>query len=126
MAEYISRDAIDKWIVDSLAQYGNRYTTDQLNMFGLFRTVINDHSLFPAADVVERKKGEWDIIDKSMRIDLENAREQYRVLGYPHRTYLHMQCSKCRKVTMVDSSIAYEFCPHCGAEMRQGADDVQV
>lgn len=63
------------------------------------------------------KRGEWVVFNKQMLINLENAREQYKELGYPHRTELGLQCSNCRKVTYVDSGIKYEFCPHCGAKM---------
>lgn len=66
---------------------------------------------------VEPKRGEWVVFNKQMLINLENAREQYKELGYPHRTELGLQCSNCRKVTYVDSGIKYEFCPHCGAKM---------
>ena len=114
MADYISRDAIDKWIVDSLAQYGNRYTTDQLNMFGLFRTVINDHSLFPAADVVERKNGKWIIKDN------------------PGTGWYRVTCSACGEdVTSTapvigffpDAKITWNYCPECGS-YNGGDDDV--
>ena len=76
-----------------------------------------------AADAIEAlqaqlpKRGEWIVFNKQMLINLENAREQYKELGYPHRTELGLQCSNCRKVTYVDSGIKYEFCPHCGAKM---------
>ena len=108
MADYISRDAIDKWIVDSLAQYGNRYTTDQLNMFGLFRTVINDHSLFPAADVVERKKGKW----------IENSYLTRSAFGRAvwHKTY---KCSECGSVFGREDD---KYCYNCGCLM-VGEDD---
>jgi Zn finger protein HypA/HybF involved in hydrogenase expression len=54
-----------------------------------------------------------------MVINLANAREQYSELGYPHRNILQMQCDKCRLITMVDESIRYDYCPHCGADMRE-------
>ena len=34
----------------------------------------------------------WEVVGKQMVINLENAREQYKVLGYPHRTVLKMRC----------------------------------
>ena len=73
----------------------------------------------PAADVRPVKRGKWEKVGEQMLINLENAREQYAALGYPHRKILILRCSSCRKVTMVDSSIAYDFCPHCGADMRE-------
>ncbi len=59
----------------------------------------------------------WTNVGKTMIINLENAMEQYKVFGYPHRIELRLRCENCRKITMVDSSIAYNFCPHCGAKM---------
>lgn len=29
----------------------------------------------------------------------------------------NLQCSSCNKITMVWSSIDYDYCPHCGAKM---------
>ncbi len=91
----------------------------------------------PAADVVTRDcydrllaendelqkvrpvvRGRWEKVGEQMLINLENAREQYAALGYPHRKIFNLRCSSCRMVTMVDSSIAYDYCPHCGADMR--------
>lgn len=59
----------------------------------------------------------WEITGKQMIINLENAREQYKELGYPHRTELKMRCPLCNKITFCDSSILYEFCPHCGEQL---------
>ena len=59
----------------------------------------------------------WEIVGKQMVINLENAREQYKDLGYPHRTILKMRCPLCRKITLCDESILYEFCPHCGEKL---------
>lgn len=57
---------------------------------------------------------QWIIVGRRMVIDLENAGEQYQMLGYLHRTELQMKCPVCRRVTSCDASIAYKFCPHCG------------
>lgn len=59
----------------------------------------------------------WIEKGEQMLLSLENAREQYSALGYPHRRILKLQCSECNKITLVDSSIKYEFCPHCGRKI---------
>lgn len=59
----------------------------------------------------------WEVVGKQMVVNLENAKEQYKVLGYPHRTVLKMRCPLCRKITLCDESILYEFCPHCGEKL---------
>ena len=97
MTDYISRKAIITWIEKSLAMYHDKYSTDMLHMFGLFRSAIEDKSLFPAADVVEQKVGKWIWDDE----------------GY--------HCSECffhtygNTLECMDGTYAY--CPSCGARM---------
>lgn len=38
---YIDADALNKWIDDSIAKFGNTYSIDMLNMFSLFKHVID-------------------------------------------------------------------------------------
>ena len=65
----------------------------------------------PAADVVERKHGEWAIDQE----DLEwgNALK---------RRY----CTNCKKRPFFDKEerafVLTDFCPHCGADMRGGQE----
>lgn len=56
----------------------------------------------PAADVVERKRGEWD------------ARVM-KDIG----TYTVYWCSECNCF----SYFKHNFCPNCGADMREGEHD---
>ena len=58
----------------------------------------------PSADVVERKRGEWQITDP-----------------YPHNVY----CSNCYKTfaqshwaVWEDGTLPRSYCPNCGADMR--------
>ena len=55
--DLISRSALIKWVDDSVSQYGNQYSTDMLNMFGLFREIID------SAPTVETPKGEYEFIE---------------------------------------------------------------
>lgn len=70
-------------------------------------------------ELVKVRRGRWINDGKQMLINLENAYEQYRALGYPHRIILKERCSECKKITLVDRSIYYSFCPHCGAKMER-------
>lgn len=70
-------------------------------------------------DLVKVRRGRWINDGKQMLINLENGYEQYRALGYPHRIILKERCSECKKITFVDRSIYYSFCPHCGAKMER-------
>ena len=67
----------------------------------------------------ERERGHWIEGGHRKFIDLANADRQYTELGYPHRTYINMSCSNCGMITIVDASIRYDFCPHCGADMKE-------
>ena len=53
-------------------------------------------------------------------IDLENAREQYAALGYPHRNVLNLRCPQCRMITMVDETIRYNFLAKGGLQYERG------
>lgn len=63
----------------------------------------------PAADVVKRKSGEWLTTD-----------------AFPHRVY----CSCCYKTYIpndrwqiwVDGDLPRNYCPNCGADMRNGGN----
>ena len=38
----INADALKQWADDSIQQYGNQYSNDMLNMFGMFKEVIDN------------------------------------------------------------------------------------
>lgn len=59
----------------------------------------------------------WIEKANKMFINLEDAREQYKTLGYPHRKMLYLQCDACNKITTVDDTIMYQYCPHCGVKI---------
>jgi len=109
MTDYISQKAIITWIEKSLAMYHDKYSTDMLHMFGLFRSVIEDKSLFPAADVRPVVHGEN--------------------IGIEYAACDQFVCSKCgielqdwRRVERDedDGDVTYHeyvfcYCPNCGA-----------
>lgn len=51
MAKYIDADKVLKLIEDSLSEYSGVYSSDMLNMWGLFSNILHEQ---PAADVVKR------------------------------------------------------------------------
>ena len=74
--------------------------------------------------IEERKTGKWEVTGERKFVALDgSAEKQYRELGYPHHNVLNMRCSNCNKTTMVDASIAYGYCPHCGAKMGEEKED---
>lgn len=99
MSDYIKRDDIIKAL-------GELCDTPAGQSTGLTALVYAAKTIegLPAADVVERKKGEW--IEKPY-VTME---------GYVDG--LIYNCSKCgKKATRYTIS---NYCPNCGADMRKG------
>lgn len=117
MSRPIDADALKDVIRQHDYPLADRLNSIDNGMFtlGIFQAIDEQPTISPD-DV--RPVGKWEDAGKQMLINLENAREQYSVLGYPHRTELKRRCSVCRKITLVDASIEYKYCPHCGAKMK--------
>ena len=103
--DLISREALKKWIDDSVSQYGNQYSTDILNMFGLFREIINNAPTVEQTIVTEFKGCD--------NCELERPKGEWLIEG---GTTLHYVCSKCDCA----GDVWDKFCKHCGADMRGG------
>ena len=96
MADYIKRkDLLDLYDLGGL---------EVKNAKVPLNVVIQNIKDMPSADVVERKKGKWQITD-----------------AYPHNVY----CSECHKkfaqthwAVWEDGSLPRNFCPNCGAKMK--------
>lgn len=113
MAEYINRDAF-------LAQQRAWYCNDcnrRKNSKGKFvyeigeapcracdiGTMLDAVEDYPAADVVERKTGKWMLPNNEVAVYLNE-----------------WICSACNY--LIDGK--HNFCPHCGAQMIGGDEDV--
>ena len=95
MKEYIERGKVLALIECSLPD------TDDLALAingALGITAVNVRKI-PAADVVERKRGEW--VMKETIIRSPYAKNAY--------------CSEC----LEETSFHHNFCPNCGADMRE-------
>ena len=65
------------------------------------------------------KHGEWETgLLREFRDTNIEAQEKADKAGYV-RYVVNLKCSACGKITMVDNSIKYNFCPNCGAKMRK-------
>lgn len=67
----------------------------------------------------DRPRGEWVEEQKRNFLDtrLNVGIEKKEITGKGYHTYLNVRCTNCNKVTMVDETIIYSYCPHCGARM---------
>jgi len=100
--KYISVDAVKDICVSLISNY-DLYDREQAFCIAAINRVADTVEKAPAADVVERKKGEW----------IENEIVTYLFDGEKYATAYSFYCSNCGK-TVVEKG---NFCPNCGAEM---------
>ena len=67
--------------------------------------------------------GKWEKVGEKAMICLDNCLEQFEAMGKLTRKEEAFKCTCCHKITLVDNSILYEFCPHCGAVMDESEED---
>lgn len=115
--DFISRKAI----YDAVNDIGGCDATDECakGYDAAIDAAIDVLQNIPAADVAPVRHGYWiyQSSRKYINTDINEEKLQKETLGYGGRVILNLQCSVCRKVTMVCNSISYEYCPHCGAKM---------
>lgn len=104
MNRYIDADKLK----ETLASY-HPFTTKQELKFGKIIKIINEES---TADVRENIKGEW--------IEIETSFEKYKpkdCFSLELKKYIRKKykCSICGK----EKQYKDNFCPECGADMRQ-------
>lgn len=86
---------------DALTEkYGDWYTEEGTEE-GYIGTIKGIVESMPTIE--ERKKGKW--IDEGQYADF-----------FPHHAY---RCSECGH-HLIEIEVAYDFCPFCGADMREG------
>ena len=125
----IDADALKEWVDDSISQYGNQYSTDMLNMFGLFKEVIDNAPTVepeikevPIANVTfdtEKLKELTDgIVEriKNGELVLQDERPKGEWITSTNDNGISYQffCDKCKREVQVITN----FCPNCGADMR--------
>ena len=96
MKEYIERDALMKYPIR--IDHYDKVNGNEHFVLGI-ESVLEYAEHIPAADVVERKRGEW-VYEKT----------------YQGMKYI---CSECGEIP---ECFEPNFCPNCGADMR-GAED---
>lgn len=89
--DLISRSALIKWIDDSVSQYGHTYSTDMLNMWGLFKDYLINNA--PTVDTEELKP----LVDKVVEILPELTDAIIKEL--PKMVSGKIKCSECSYYT---------------------------
>lgn len=102
MPKYINTDEIDYKTIN-YPQY-NLYTgTIRVKPLDGFYALKDDIDTMPAADVQEVKHGKWNYYTKTNVI-----------------------CSCCNFIRNIETQIAWEFCPKCGAKMDLEDNDGKI
>ena len=77
----------------------------------------------PTVDAEPVRHGKW-IEDGSFKYKHGGRNSEVKELfGTEWRVIRRIKCSLCNKITLVDETILYEYCPHCGAKMRGEEDE---
>ena len=103
MAEYIEREALEKWLLTEMAsldlEADRQYVVERLM------------EAIPAADVRPVRRGTWT----DAAIAADNLYDTHGML-YLIRGYA---CNCCCEFSLA----RFNFCPNCGADMRGGEQD---
>lgn len=126
----IDADEIIKWADDSVSQYGGTYSIDMLNMFGLFKEVIdNTPTVEPKTKVVANvtfdKEQMEELVEKAKadilaQIEIERPQGEWVYSQYDANPNIgNWHCSKCRHIEIggYNQKPNVNFCPNCGAKM---------
>lgn len=73
----------------------------------------------PAADVAEVRHGKWKYEAGFKYKRGGRNTEAKQIFGTEWRTMQRLKCSVCGMVVLVDDTIKYEYCPHCGARCEE-------
>ena len=115
MPEYIEREALLAELEDEIDFVSPFYNAEQNQYFTMgLRCAYRDAQRFPAADMVEVRRGKWI--------------ETQEPLGW--RDVDCAECSVCHESWIMDedSSIddyecIWHYCPNCGAKMDGGSNN---
>ena len=120
MNDYIDRqaaiDAIEKLI---LPQTKGETMAEEINRVA-WRCAINcaEEMIGHLPGIEPVKHGRWEF-ETAWQYKPCDGRglERKAIFGTTKRTFNRLKCSGCKKVVVVDDTIHYAYCPHCGAKM---------
>jgi len=114
--DLISREALVKWIDDSVSQYGHTYSTDMLNMWGLFKDyLINNAPTVFSCNACKNMGNErecTDCHDYSNYVHYEEKPQGEWLIKNKGTTHYHY-CSICNW----PGDFFDPYCRHCGVRM---------
>ena len=120
MTRLIDADAVYK-ILESCeirkATIGNPLTDWEYGYTCGIERAESEIECAPTVDAEPVRHGKW--IDGGSFKYKHGGRnsEAKELFGTEWRTMRRIKCSLCNKITLVDDTIPYEYCPHCGARM---------
>jgi hypothetical protein len=112
MAEYIEREALLRYLNDIwLSAMPNDFMPDDDRQLAIVRCMgLNDAmdaiKSIPAADVRPVVRGVWNAVK-----------------GALHPAETSAVCSNCGFSTTIHAQTFYNFCPNCGADMREADNE---
>ena len=117
MSKYIDSEAFFK-VINTLPYKDTSYP-DASAYNGAISDVADMLTHFPAADVAEVRHGRWEIEAEFKYKRGGRNTEAKQIFGTEWRTMQRLKCSVCGMVVLVDDTIKYEYCPHCGARCEE-------
>lgn len=105
MAEYIARQAVEKFIEDGLnnPDENKRFGHDAIE-------IMAEVHYMPAADVAPVVHGWWESVDSSYW--------RWTPSGAVFVAHITYRCERCGRGTVVKT----DYCPNCGAKMGKEVD----
>lgn len=115
--DLISREALIKWIDDSVSQYGSTYSTDMLNMWGLFKDYLINNAPTVEPDKIQAIMSDYLVY----RCEPQRPQGEWIYNSYGNGCG-NWHCSECGIIIIMCKNSYNNFCPNCGADMRGGAE----
>lgn len=117
MTRLIDADEMVKSLMDMTFYDEEGYTIDDYeDRLAIVKSFVDPVQTVDAEPV---RHGRW-IEDGSFKYKNGGRNSEAKELfGTEWRTMRRVKCSLCNKITLVDDTILYEYCPHCGAKMEE-------
>lgn len=121
MSDLISREALKEALKEA---HANFELTFDINTYGEVINIINNAPTIDISKEVWNKSNE--LLNKRLSY-LERPQGEWKITeAYPHKVY----CGECYKTyaqenweVWKDGSLPRNFCPNCGADMRNGEEE---